>query len=313
MNRDEIVQKQAEVVAEAAEIQKDMEKINGLSELAKSRIAEGLKTAERAAGSLERGDSKDAADAAGKASEMFRELARNVEGLAAAETSKNRHRAMKNFRKPNDLPMPLTGSRTSSNKPAPGRKNREGRGELRRLRIESWPPRPSNQAGKTDWTFKRTRRSEAIRQVQDLMQQGKLGETVKQRRTGALARRPMREASSAVRDRRPLRRHISSSSAASFDQAPHRRDGTEREAVELQKTIVWRRRQIPAGIARHNCSTIDSGGSPKNARKLVEAILNRRAPTGSLKPGLGAADAAPAGLLSHGPQCGSDLHSIIQG
>lgn len=85
--RAELIEKQADIAAEAAELQKVVDKMKDLSDLAKSRMTESLKTAERAASSLERGDSKDAGEAAGKASGMFRELARNVEGLAAKETS----------------------------------------------------------------------------------------------------------------------------------------------------------------------------------------------------------------------------------
>ncbi|MBI3861502.1 MAG: hypothetical protein HY290_06370, partial [Planctomycetia bacterium] len=86
-SRAELVEKQADIAAEAAELQKLVDKMKGLSDLAKTRMTESAKTAEQAASSLERGDSKDAGDAAGKASGMFRELARNVEGLAAQETS----------------------------------------------------------------------------------------------------------------------------------------------------------------------------------------------------------------------------------
>ncbi len=87
-SRQEIVQKQADVVAEAADIQRAMEKIGGLSELAKGRIEEALKTAQQGAGALDRGDSKAAAQAADKAAGMFKELARNVEALAAVETAR---------------------------------------------------------------------------------------------------------------------------------------------------------------------------------------------------------------------------------
>jgi hypothetical protein len=86
-SREELIQKQADIVAEAADIQRVMEKINGMSDLAKARIAEALKTAETGAGALERGESKEASQAAEKATGMFRELARNVEALAAAETA----------------------------------------------------------------------------------------------------------------------------------------------------------------------------------------------------------------------------------
>jgi len=86
--REEIVQKQADIVVEAADIQRVMEKMSGLSDLAKGRIEAALKTAQAGADALDRGDSKAAAQSAGKATEMFQELARNVEALAAAETAR---------------------------------------------------------------------------------------------------------------------------------------------------------------------------------------------------------------------------------
>jgi hypothetical protein len=85
--REELVQKQADIAVEAADIKQLMEKMNGLSDLAKARIGEALKTAEQGAGALERGDTKEAAKATEKATGMFRELARNVEALAAGETA----------------------------------------------------------------------------------------------------------------------------------------------------------------------------------------------------------------------------------
>src|SRR5262249_40913755 len=86
-SREEIAQKQADVVVEAADIQRITDKMNGLTDLAKGRIAEALKTAELASGALERGDTKEASKAVEKASGMFREVARNVEALAARETA----------------------------------------------------------------------------------------------------------------------------------------------------------------------------------------------------------------------------------
>jgi hypothetical protein len=86
-SREEIAQKQADIVVEAGDIQRIMEKMKDVSDLAKGRIADALKVAEQASGALERGDSKDASKAVEKASGMFRELAKNVEALAAGETA----------------------------------------------------------------------------------------------------------------------------------------------------------------------------------------------------------------------------------
>ncbi len=84
--REEIVQKQADIVAEAADVQRVMDKLTGLTDLAKARIDAAVKAAQQGSDTLERGDSKGAADAAEKTTGMFRELARQVEALAAAET-----------------------------------------------------------------------------------------------------------------------------------------------------------------------------------------------------------------------------------
>jgi hypothetical protein len=85
-SREEIVQKQADIAAEAADVQRVMEKMNNLTDLAKSRINAAAKGAQQSSDALERGDSKGAAEAAGMTTGMFRELARQVEALAAAET-----------------------------------------------------------------------------------------------------------------------------------------------------------------------------------------------------------------------------------
>lgn len=85
--RDEAVQKQADIVAEAQEVEKALQKLEGITDLAKSRIAEALKNAEQVAGELDRGDNGQAQERAGDTAGMFRELARHVEALAAKEAS----------------------------------------------------------------------------------------------------------------------------------------------------------------------------------------------------------------------------------
>jgi hypothetical protein len=229
------VQKQADIVAEAADIQKVMEKINGLSDLAKSRIADALKTAEAASGSLERGDSKEASKAADKASGMFRELARNVEALAAGETaqkiamarnvSEELSQTEREFAnaldreqnsgmspgqqqdkpqksksgkgdKPSDDPDKSKGSGSGGKEPTDEPKgggsgndgrydNRENAAAGRAERLAARADRNA-EAGKTlEDILKAIARSnepadkEAVRQVTELMQQGKLGEAVK--------------------------------------------------------------------------------------------------------------------------------------
>jgi hypothetical protein len=192
MNRDEIVQKQVDVVAEAADIQKAMEKLNGLSDLAKSRIAEGVKTAERASGSLERGDSKDAAAAADKAAGMFRELARNVEGLAAAETSQKiataRNLAEELSQMERDFAKWAEQQQSESEgEKGAGQDGKSGAAKERQTERLAAKSERIAEGGKTlEDILKGIARSndpadrEAVRQVQDLMQQAKIGETVKQ-------------------------------------------------------------------------------------------------------------------------------------
>jgi len=233
--REEIVQKQADIVAEAADIQKVMEKINGLSDLAKSRIAEALKTAEQASGSLDRGDSKEASKAAEKASGMFRELARNVEALATGETaqkiamarniSEELSQTEREFAnaldreqqsgmspgqpqdkpqtsksgqgdKPSEDPEKSKGSGPGGKEPADEPQgggsgndaredNKENATDRRAERLAARADRNA-EAGKTlEDVLKAITRSnepadkEAVRQVTELMQQGKVSEAVK--------------------------------------------------------------------------------------------------------------------------------------
>lgn len=329
MSRDEIVQKQADAVAEAADIQKAMDKLTGLSDLAKSRIAEGLKTAERASGSLERGDTKDAADAAGKASDMFRELARNVEGLTAAETSQKLATARnlaeelsqteREFANAVDKQRQDQQQQSGSGgekddgkrekgdgkgekgdgKPEKGdgkgekRDGKEGQsGDAGEQRTEKLAARAGRiaEAGKTlDDILKGIGRSndpadrEAVRQVQELMQQAKVGETVKQlegQPAGVRAGR-LREVSEEARDiadrfegtslsLEALHRSIVAPRVAQLMEV-------EREAVELQEKLD--RLETQAQItgwhraADELLAELEKMGIAEEAReKLVEAM-----------------------------------------
>ena len=85
MDRRGIEDQQREIVDEAYEIQRVMEKIDALTDLAKGRMARAVQTAEQASGALARGSTGEAAPKAGEAAAMFRELAAHVEGLLAAE------------------------------------------------------------------------------------------------------------------------------------------------------------------------------------------------------------------------------------
>lgn len=232
-SREELVQKQADIAAEAADIQRVMDKIKNVSDLAKSRIAEAQKKAEQASGALERGDSKGAADEAGKATGMFRELARNVQALGAAETSQKiamarnvseeisqseRDFANAVDRQQNEGPTPSESPASKSKSKSPGNQSGE-KGEKSKGSGKGQEPGGSDQpggsggseregnregnrgtlterlanraeriaeAGKTlEDILKSIARStepgdqEAVRQVQELMNEGKINEAVK--------------------------------------------------------------------------------------------------------------------------------------
>ncbi|MGE5192029.1 MAG: hypothetical protein ACM3U2_05960, partial [Deltaproteobacteria bacterium] len=259
-SREELVQKQADIVAEAADIQRVMEKIDGMSDLAKARIAEALKTAEKGAGALERGESPEASQAAEKASGMFRELARNVEALAAAETARKIVMA-RNFSEElsqserdlaADLERPKEPGAGGDQEPKkgdkpkagqgnkPGEENEKSRGSGGDKKDADKSPGSSGSgeekpdddqagggrgAGRTEKLAARAERiaeagktledvlkaiarsndpadKEAARQVQELMEQGKLGETVKRLEAQAPAVRAgkIREAGGEARE-----------------------------------------------------------------------------------------------------------------
>jgi hypothetical protein len=260
--REELVQKQADIAVEVADIQRVMEKMTGLSDLAKSRIGEALKTAEQGAAALERGDTKEAAKATEKATGMFRELARNVEALAASETARRiamaRNIAEELSQTERDLANELqrqdepgAGSdeqQKKSDKPGAGKRDKpsedkdkpkgggsgdkqdedkqpggsgsgdkedeqddseNGGGAARRTEKLANRADRIAESGKTlEDVLKAIAKSddpadkEAARQVQELMEQGKLGETVKRLEAQAPAVRAgkAREAGNEARD-----------------------------------------------------------------------------------------------------------------
>jgi hypothetical protein len=83
--REELEDKQADVAAEAREIEKVLGRLNGVSDLAKERIAAAAKVAEEGADAISRGKLDEARGSAGAAREQFRELAKQVQALLAEE------------------------------------------------------------------------------------------------------------------------------------------------------------------------------------------------------------------------------------
>jgi len=86
-NRREIEDLQQEIVDEAFAVEQVMQRIDALTELARSRMARATEKAEQVSDALMQGDSEQAAKAAGEAEPMFRELAQHVEGLLAEEAA----------------------------------------------------------------------------------------------------------------------------------------------------------------------------------------------------------------------------------
>jgi hypothetical protein len=83
--REEIEDRQSDVAAEAREIEKALNRLNGVSDLAKERIAAAAKVAEEGAEAVSRGKLDEARSSAGAAREQFRELAKQVQALLAEE------------------------------------------------------------------------------------------------------------------------------------------------------------------------------------------------------------------------------------
>ncbi|MCI0361342.1 MAG: hypothetical protein L0211_22900 [Planctomycetaceae bacterium] len=83
--REELEDKQSDVAAEAREIEKVLGRLNGVTDLAKERIAAAAKVAEEGAEAIARGKMDEARGSAGAAREQFRELAKQVKALLAEE------------------------------------------------------------------------------------------------------------------------------------------------------------------------------------------------------------------------------------
>ena len=85
LDRGELEQRQHDVVLEAYEAQQMMAGLDGMTELARQRMAQGTQRAEGASSALARGETDEAKEAAREASGQFRELAKQVAALSAAE------------------------------------------------------------------------------------------------------------------------------------------------------------------------------------------------------------------------------------
>jgi hypothetical protein len=84
----EIEDRQADVVAEALDVQRLLEGMTGISDLAKSRMKSAVEAADAAGGALQRNEREPAADSARDAAQKFRELARHVAGLVEDEAAR---------------------------------------------------------------------------------------------------------------------------------------------------------------------------------------------------------------------------------
>ncbi|MEX0585480.1 MAG: DUF4175 family protein, partial [Pirellulales bacterium] len=83
--RNDIESRQIGVVVDAEALNRLMETLEDLTDLARARMQEAIKTADEASAGLTRGDTPLASGLARKAAGQFRELARHVEGLLAGE------------------------------------------------------------------------------------------------------------------------------------------------------------------------------------------------------------------------------------
>jgi hypothetical protein len=84
-SRQELEDKQLDVAVEAREIEKVLNRLNGVTDLTKERIAAAAKTAEEAGTALGQGNMKDAENAAKSAGGQFQELKDQVKALLAQE------------------------------------------------------------------------------------------------------------------------------------------------------------------------------------------------------------------------------------
>ncbi|NLS95247.1 MAG: hypothetical protein GXX96_24075 [Planctomycetaceae bacterium] len=81
----ELERRQYEIVLDAYQIQKQLEGLEDITELARRRMGGSIEQAERASDAMLRGDNESARDAAGEASRSLKELARHVAGLTARD------------------------------------------------------------------------------------------------------------------------------------------------------------------------------------------------------------------------------------
>lgn len=84
-SRRELEDRQLDIAVEAREIEKVLNRLNGVTDLTKERIAAAAKTAEEAGAALGQGNMKDAEDAAKTAGGQFRELTEQVKALMVQE------------------------------------------------------------------------------------------------------------------------------------------------------------------------------------------------------------------------------------
>lgn len=264
LTREEAQDKQADIVAEATDVEKVMQKLPGLTDLAKSRIAEALKNAQNVAGALDRGDTKQATKDARGTSQMFRELARQVEGLTATEAAKRiamaRDIARELSEGERDLEKeldPMSGAgQNKSDKPGdkPGKgqskeKSKTGSGgggeseEERNDELASEAGRLAETGRTLEDILKSIARStdpadeKAAKQVQQVMQEGKVTDTVRQieRQPAALKEGKRNETKADARDAAD-RLEV----ASRLLEAVHRAIVTPRiaELIELEREAV---------------------------------------------------------------------------
>ena len=87
MDRGQVEELQREIVDEAYDLTQVMAGIEGLSELARTRMDGATEKAEQASSALARGNTPEATEASRQAGVMFGELAEHVEGLLAREAA----------------------------------------------------------------------------------------------------------------------------------------------------------------------------------------------------------------------------------
>ncbi len=87
MTREELEQKQQDIALEAREIEDILNRIRNMSELARSRAGDAADATDQVSGSLDRGNTKQAIQKSRDSVNMLRELALNVEGVSAREAA----------------------------------------------------------------------------------------------------------------------------------------------------------------------------------------------------------------------------------